>query len=164
VLNLLLLAGKILFLVVLYLFVFMVIRSAARELRLAAAAQRGRVDLSPFAEAGAAQAAPAGPAAGDGRWALSVLDSPVLPGGRSLLLAPGATLRLGRSSDNDLHLNDTFVSSHHARMSVTAEGLLLEDLGSTNGTFLNGEEVGRAWLQPGDEVAVGDTVFRVEVH
>jgi hypothetical protein len=162
VLNLLLLAGKVLFLVVLYLFVFMVVRSAARELRLAAATHRGAA-TSPFVDA-SAHAAAGAIGAGDGRWALSVIDSPVLPVGRSLALAPDAVVRLGRSSNNDLHLDDTFVSSHHARISSTAEGLLLEDLGSTNGTYVNGEETDRAWLTPGDEVAVGDTIFRVEVH
>jgi hypothetical protein len=162
VLNLLLLAGKILFLVVLYLFVFMVIRSAVRELRLTASSRAGGSRPLPFTDG--AQAGAAAPSSADGHWALSVVESPVLPGGRSLALAPSATIRIGRAADNDLHLEDTFVSSHHARMSVTAEGFLLEDLGSTNGTFLNGQEADRAWLKPGDEVAIGDSVFRVEVH
>lgn len=163
-LNLLLLGGKILFLLVLYLFVFMVIRSAARELRATAAARRRGRDELPFLESRAHAGGSAAAHGGDGHWALTVLDSPVLPVQRSLALSPGAQVSLGRAEDNHLRLEDTFVSSHHARLSVTPEGLLLEDLGSTNGTFLNGEEVQRGWLKPGDELAVGDSVFRVEVH
>ena len=71
---------------------------------------------------------------------------------------------VGRSTDTDLQLADTFVSSHHARFLAGAQGLALEDLGSTNGTSVNGQEVvGQVWLRPGDEVTIGDSTFVVEV-
>jgi hypothetical protein len=164
VLNLLLLGGKVLFLLVLYLFVYMVIRSAVRELRTASASRAGYGRVSALVESGAARPHAGEGGHADGHWALAVVESPALPSGRSLALAPTAALRLGRAPDNDLPLEDTFVSSHHARLSSTSDGLLLEDLGSTNGTYVNGEETNRAWLRPGDEISIGDTVFRVEVH
>ena len=69
---------------------------------------------------------------------------------------------VGRASDCDLQLQDTFVSSHHARLRATAEGLTIQDLGSTNGTFVNGAEIeGPLILVPGDEIAIGDAVFVV---
>ena len=79
-------------------------------------------------------------------------------------MVPGIPLVVGRSTDTDLQLGDTFVSSHHARFLAGSQGLSLEDLGSTNGTTVNGEEVaGQVWLRPGDEVAIGDSAFTVEV-
>ena len=79
-------------------------------------------------------------------------------------MVPGIPLVVGRATDTDLQLGDTFVSSHHARFLAGSQGLSFEDLGSTNGTTVNGEEVaGQVWLRPGDEVAIGDSVFLVEV-
>jgi len=69
---------------------------------------------------------------------------------------------LGRSHEADIQLSDTFVSSKHALFEVTDEGLAVEDLGSTNGTQVNREDVeGLHLLRPGDEVQIGDTIFEV---
>ena len=61
------------------------------------------------------------------------------------------------------HLDDTFVSSKHALFEASEAGLQLEDLRSTNGTVVNGQEVeGVRLLHEGDRVEIGDTIFRVE--
>ncbi len=71
---------------------------------------------------------------------------------------------IGRESDNDIVLEDPQVSRHHARLSEQAGGYVVEDLGSTNGTFLNGRRITSATpISPGDTLGLGDTVaFKVE--
>jgi len=71
---------------------------------------------------------------------------------------------VGRGDDNTIVLSqDRQVSRHHARVSVAGDSLRLEDLGSANGTFLNGERVKDAQtIGPGDEVRIGGTVLSVE--
>ena len=65
----------------------------------------------------------------------------------------------------DIFLDDTFVSSKHALFEVTADGLQVEDLRSTNGTQVNGADISESTLlRAGDRVEVGDTVFQVEVR
>jgi pSer/pThr/pTyr-binding forkhead associated (FHA) protein len=61
----------------------------------------------------------------------------------------------GRNPEAAIFLDDVTVSRHHARFSVSEGLLTVEDLGSTNGTYVNGRRVDRAGLDPGDEVIVG---------
>jgi pSer/pThr/pTyr-binding forkhead associated (FHA) protein len=90
---------------------------------------------------------------------------PALRPGEAFTLAPGVPALAGRSSDMDIHLDDTFVSSKHVLFEVTPSGLLAEDLLSTNGTQVNGADITHpTLLSPGDRVEVGDTIFRVEVR
>ncbi len=160
-LNLVLLGGKIAFLVILYWFVFLVIRSSTRELRVLS---QGRAPAGMVG--GAQRAAPAAEAArAPAAWALTVVESPHAQTGWAFVLPVGREALLGRSAEAELHLPDTFVSSRHARVRAELEGLVVEDLGSTNGTVVNGEEISLpTFVGSGDEVAVGDTVFRVEVR
>jgi hypothetical protein len=73
-------------------------------------------------------------------------------------------LRLGRARDNDVIVEDEFTSGHHARLFIEAGKVWVEDLGSTNGTLLNGRPVrGRAALAPGAELCIGDLVLRLEL-
>jgi uncharacterized protein YegL len=67
------------------------------------------------------------------------------------------SLHIGREPTYELALSDPRVSRSHARIVETAEGYLIEDLNSTNGTFVNGERVTRQYLRPGDQIQVGDT-------
>jgi hypothetical protein len=62
---------------------------------------------------------------------------------------------IGRDSGSDVQLPDTFVSAEHARLSWNGKGWLLEDLGSTNGTRLNGKPIRKATVKPGDMIEFG---------
>ncbi len=86
------------------------------------------------------------------RYALVVERGP--RAGLTYVLGDGETLA-GRSDDVAIFLGDVTVSRHHARFTVDPEGLTVEDLRSTNGTYVNAERHDKARLQPGDEVIIG---------
>ncbi len=66
---------------------------------------------------------------------------------------------LGRDITNDIVINDPEVSRHHCRLTQGGGGYTVEDLGSTNGTFVNGQRLtGARPLQPGDMLGLGETV------
>ena len=72
-------------------------------------------------------------------------------------------LTFGRDPDNDICLEDTEVSRHHARLIQEEQQIILEDLGSTNGTLVNGKSItGRHVLQPADIISIGSSVFGVK--
>lgn len=66
---------------------------------------------------------------------------------------------IGRTPDNDIVVSDVLASRHHARMTSTPQGLLLEDLGSVNGTFVNGRRVMAHRLSENDVVTIGNSDF-----
>lgn len=91
-------------------------------------------------------------------WCLECVSA----GWRSWEVAVSAPrFRVGRQPGLDLTLNSAAVSKAHADLSPDGEALLLEDLGSRNGTFVNGERVERARLLEGDIVGFADVEFRV---
>jgi hypothetical protein len=75
----------------------------------------------------------------------------------------GSGLTIGRSADNDLVIADSRVSRHHARIAGRRGTLVYADLGSTNGSRVNGVQVGELVLGAGDRIEIGDTVIVVEV-
>ena len=83
-------------------------------------------------------------------------------GARSVLRFEGPVVLLGRAIDNDIRLSDPLVSRHHCRIEVDEGGASLLDLGSANGTLLNGQRTLRALLTAHDEVTVGSTTIAVE--
>lgn len=68
---------------------------------------------------------------------------------------------VGRSSDLDMVLVEDMVSRRHARITVSDQAIVIEDLGSTNGTFVNGEKISRASLKEGDRVLIGTSILKV---
>lgn len=64
---------------------------------------------------------------------------------------------IGKKKDNDIVIGDKTVSRNHLNIEATADSFLLKDLGSTNGTFINGMRVKEAFLSPGDIISVGNT-------
>jgi hypothetical protein len=68
---------------------------------------------------------------------------------------------IGRSNELDVVLVEDMVSRKHARISWNNDALIIEDLGSTNGTFVNGEKIKRARLKEGDRVLIGTSIVRV---
>jgi hypothetical protein len=138
---------KILFLLLLYLFIWRIVRTASRDLRLP---QESFV-LSPQQAAGLL----GGPAAKTGRL--------FFPDGEEHVL-DSRSLTVGRGSQNDIALDgDDFASARHARIEPRRDGVWVEDIGSTNGTFVNGARLSKPRrLSPGDVIRVGSTDIRYE--
>ena len=84
-----------------------------------------------------------------------------LRAGAAYDLSEGALL--GRGEQSDIVLEDSFASSNHARLVPHGDVIVLEDLGSTNGTYLNDEPLrGPQPLHPGDRIRIGDSDFTFE--
>ncbi len=104
---------------------------------------------------------------------LYTVPRPTAPTARLRVLTPDGTDRtvgfdgtgmtIGRAPDNDLVLADGRVSRHHARLAGRRGTLVFIDLGSTNGSRINGVAVGELVLGAGDRIEVGDTRITVEV-
>ena len=90
--------------------------------------------------------------AGMFRYALVVEGGPRT--GLTYVLGDGETAA-GRGAECDIFLEDVTVSRHHAVFAIDGEGLTVTDLGSTNGTYVNGRRHETAALAPGDEVMLG---------
>ena len=148
----LLLILKIAFLVLLYLFIWRIVRTASRDIR---APQESFV-LAPD------RARHGGPAPQHAR--LVVIKSPTLREGSGFEVN-SLPITIGRSSQNRIELRgDAYASSVHARVETRSDGTWLEDEGSTNGTFVNGTRIDRPRkLTPGDVVRVGETDLRFEL-
>ena len=145
---------KIAFLVLLYLFIWRIVRTASRDLRL----PQESFILAPSAGSGV-QPAPRGPRTGR----LVVVKSPHLMEGEDFALN-SAQLTIGRGRQNDISIaQDEYASARHARFEPRQDGVWVQDLGSTNGTYLNGARLDRPRrLTQGDIVRVGETDLRFE--
>ncbi len=76
-------------------------------------------------------------------------------------LAEGQEIVIGRSSELDMVLVEEMVSRKHARIALADGTISIEDLGSTNGTFVNGEKVQQGTLREGDRVLIGTNILKV---
>ena len=77
----------------------------------------------------------------------------------------GATTRIGRFTDNDIVLDDTDVSRHHAVITDTGTGFVITDLRSTNGVEVHGKRIrGSATLDDGDRIRIGSQEFTFEIR
>jgi pSer/pThr/pTyr-binding forkhead associated (FHA) protein len=136
VIDVALLAGRVLLLALLYLFLFAAVRAGLGLVRRGAPGEP-EVPLT----------------------LVVVSGPPELSGVR---IALDHLVRIGRSPDLELVIADDFVSTAHARIVPSPDGPALEDLESTNGTLLNGRRVtGLASLVPGDEIEVGTVKLKV---
>jgi hypothetical protein len=131
-----LLAGRLLLLALLYLFLFAAVKSGIGLV----AGQRTK---------------------GRATWSVSVVQGPrELQGVRVPITGP---VVIGRSPGADIVIGDDFVSASHARVSPSGDGAVLEDLGSTNGTVLNGQRVVAAqMLRSGDAIDIGAVRLKVD--
>lgn len=91
----------------------------------------------------------------------AMLEVRALGGGARWIRVGPAAITIGRSTDNLLVLDDPAVSRHHARIQARGGALVLTDLGSTNGTRVNGSSIREVVLGEGDDIAIGDTVISV---
>jgi len=149
------------FLIVLYLFLLWVSRNALRDLR-----GRGRGDAVPAGPpAGAGEATGLHSLVadeGDGSPAQLVVErAPGHQPGLAYDIGDGAVM--GRGEGAEIRLEDPFASARHARLVRQGPVVVLEDLGSTNGTYLNEELLqGPQPLHQGDRIRIGDSEFTFE--
>ncbi|RRR65492.1 MAG: FHA domain-containing protein [Candidatus Viridilinea halotolerans] len=128
----------------LYFFLWQVLRVVARDLRSAAAPQSHTP--APY-----------------GQLVVTSAGQTGIPVGKIFPLSPVSII--GRSTEVELALNDTFLSSEHARLELRDGVWWLEDLNSTNGTFLNGFEVrGSTELHAGDVVRIGRVELKLVMN
>src|SRR5215212_984096 len=141
------------FLAVLYLFLLWVARSAYRELRRTTAPAPEATGVHPIG--------PGGRAAATDAWLVASSGGGLEPGERFDLFGG---LSIGRSPDADVRIEDRFASGIHARLYSRESTYYVEDMNSTNGTYLNGERLaGEGQLSDLDGVRIGDTEFRFEM-
>jgi FHA domain len=141
------------FLAVLYLFLLWVARSAYKELRRTTAPAPEATGIHPIG--------PGGRSAATDAWLVVATGGGLDPGERFDLFGG---ISIGRSSDADVRIEDRFASGVHARVYSRGANYYVEDMSSTNGTFLNGRRLnGEAQLNDLDEVRIGNTEFRFEL-
>lgn len=149
------------FLAVLYLFLIWVAWSALRDMRRGPGRGRGRgPEPAPSADATSMYAAASGlePEANGFEPRLLVERAPGHESGVAYDI-PEAGATLGRG-DVEIQIEDPFASARHARITRQGYVLMIEDLGSTNGTYLNEEPLsGPQPLHPGDRIRIGDSEF-----
>jgi FHA domain len=154
-----LLALKIAFIVLLYLFIWRIVRSASQDFRTESGAPAGAesVIMRPT-EASGLGLAPVQ------RARLVVIKSPALTPGEEVPIN-SLPVAVGRGGQNEVPLDgDEFASAEHARFESRRDGVWVEDIGSTNGTFVNGARVTTPRrLSKGDVIRVGQTDFRLDL-
>jgi hypothetical protein len=144
---------KLAFLVLLYLFIWRIVRTSARDLHL----PQESFILRPAVAGGAAVPQ----TANSGR--LVVVESKVLTVGEEFEL-DSRPLTVGRGTQNDVSIDgDEFASARHVRIEPRRDGVWVSDIGSTNGTYVNGVRIDRPRkLARGDVVRVGETELRYD--
>jgi hypothetical protein len=140
---------KIGFLVLLYLFIWRIVRTASKDLRTP---QESFVLAPQQVRKAKAERRVAG-------RLVVVLDG----GDGDSYGLDSAAVTVGRGPANDIPLDDDFASTAHARLEPRADGVWIEDVGSTNGTVVNGVRLtGPRKLELGDVIRIGETDLRFE--
>lgn len=169
--ELTLLLLRIGFLVLMWFFVFAVVYSLRADLfgvrvrklpqaePAAASAPSARPNPAPAKPATPARSKPGGPATTSTVSKLVITSGP--KAGLEVPLG-SEPMSIGRSSESGLVIRDDYTSSHHARLMLWGDAWMLQDLDSTNGTFLNGERVGApVAVSIGAPIKVGATTFEL---
>jgi FHA domain len=145
------------FLAVLYLFLMWVVRSSARDL----ARYSGSAAAEPVETPSPRRRSRPAERRDGGAPRLVVVAAMGHEPGRTFDVGDGAMF--GRADGADIHVEDQFASSSHARIYDHGGAMYLEDMGSTNGTYLNGRKVKSAEpLGTGDTIRIGDSEYRYE--
>ncbi len=132
--DIILLIGRLLFVALLYLFLFAIMKTGIGLVR----GQRRK----------------------ERAWTVSIEKGPKEL--RGLSIAVHGPVIVGRSPGSDIVIGGEYVSSRHARFVLMGQNLFIEDLGSTNGTAVNGLYISEPTaLKDGDRVSVGDVTMRV---
>ena len=128
-----------------YLFIWRAVRTVTRDLRV----------TTPGGGRGSGKAGPAPRSAGT-----VIVHGP--DGARPRTFKLAASMAVGRAPECDIRLEDTYASQQHARIFGKGDKWYVEDLGSTNGTFVNDQKLAApAQVEPGDKVRVGTTVLEL---
>jgi pSer/pThr/pTyr-binding forkhead associated (FHA) protein len=141
---------KFAFIAVLYLFLLWIVRSALKDLRrpVDAGVRASGVDYQSLGQVGL-------------RSVLVVEGGGGLSAGAAFEL--NGSLTIGRSPQTDIQIDDPFASGRHARIYERDGVCYVEDMGSTNGTYLNGHRLGsEELLRVQDRIQIGDTEFRYD--
>jgi pSer/pThr/pTyr-binding forkhead associated (FHA) protein len=93
------------------------------------------------------------------QWALRFISGKYQGG--EFPLRPNREIIIGRSSDLDMVLVEDMVSRKHAKITTDETVVTIQDLGSTNGTFVNGEKVRKADLKDGDRILIGTSIIKI---
>ena len=92
-------------------------------------------------------------------WILEPIDH-----GGEMIRLTGSMLTIGRTAENDIALPSKMVSRHHARLLIGPTGIIVEDAGSTNGCFVNGEQVKQHLMHDNDVLELGDLRYRLQLR
>jgi len=149
------------FLIVLYLFLLWIARSSLRD--LARTAREPAVASEPVEAPGGSRRAP-----DSGGGLMSAMEPRLVviaalghEPGTAFDITDGATM--GRADSAEIPVDDPYASSAHARIYAQGDFMQLEDMGSTNGTYLNGRQVrGTERLKVADVIKIGDTEYRYQ--
>jgi hypothetical protein len=180
--DIVLLVLKIGILVLLYLFIWQVVKTAVQNVRGGGAAAPAAAAPDVALPAGDRLAPTFTPAERDQRREerlvertmagekmdfsahinprLIVEESPIIPPG--VIFPLEGWITVGRASTSDVVLDEQFVSSTHARLVPRGQFYYVEDLGSTNGTYVNEKQVTDAQLKMDSRLRIGETTFRYE--
>ena len=96
---------------------------------------------------------------GLGRYVLKFISGKYQGG--EFALDKNQELIIGRSSELEMVLIEDMVSRHHAKITTTNDEIFIEDLGSTNGTFVNGEKITKCKLKEGDRILIGTSIIKL---
>ena len=96
---------------------------------------------------------------GQGRYILRFISGKYQGG--EFALEMNQELIIGRSSELEMVLIEDMVSRHHAKITTTNDEITIEDLGSTNGTFVNGEKITKCKLKEGDRILIGTSIIKL---